>query len=190
MSDEFVRRLKKGDEQAWSELSERLLKMAHVLVARASPSIDADDIVNETLVRVRRDLKRFEERSKVTTWAIGICRHVWLEMIRSGRKEVAADVEAMLEVKSGDGGADDPLHALLGDELIEVVRACLKEVSAADRALLTMAYWQDLPYAAIAEQCGMSAGAVKTAMFRARKRIAECVARKQGYADLLPPAGE
>lgn len=186
MSGEFVHRLKNGDDDAWTELRERLLRFARVRVARASSSLDAEDIVNEALVRVKTNLKSFQGRSRLTTWACGICLNVVREMERSGAREVAADVEAMLEVSAGRPESNNPLQTLLTDELIAVVRACQKEASDADRELLNMAYWKGLPFAKIAERLGMTEGAVKTAMFRARQHIAACVARKLRYEDLLP----
>jgi RNA polymerase sigma factor (sigma-70 family) len=189
MSDDFVRRLKEDDdEEAWSDLRNRLIRMARALVARAAPSLDAEDIVDESLLRVRRSLSSFEGRSHVTTWVFGICQNVCREMLREGAREVQADMEAALEEKGGGRESDNPLRALLGDELVEIVRECLKEASPGDRELLTLAYWEDLRFATIAEQRRTSEGAVKTAMHRARERIARCVARKQGYEDLLPRA--
>jgi len=69
--------LRTGDERAFAalidELSPRMLKLAHVYVPSTAT---AEEVVQEAWIVVLRSLDRFEGRSKLSTWILGIVVNV------------------------------------------------------------------------------------------------------------------
>src|SRR2546421_3752802 len=69
--------LRAGDERAFTrlvdQLSPRMLKLARVYVAGAA---SAEEAVQESWIVVLRSLDRFEGRSTLTTWILGVVVNV------------------------------------------------------------------------------------------------------------------
>src|SRR5439155_25266623 len=73
-------------------------------------SFEAEDAVQETLVRAWRNLDRFEGRSALRSWLYSIATNVCLDMI-GGRERRARPMDF--------GGPGVPVEHALGDELPE-----------------------------------------------------------------------
>ncbi len=64
---------------------------------------------------------------------------------------------------------DEAAHALVGDDAIA---QAAERLSARDRELLQLTYWDDLSADEVAQVLGCSAGAVRVGLHRARQRLA------------------
>ena len=72
------RRLRAGDNTAIEELFQRHGERVHRILARTgavSPS-DLDDVVQAAFIAVQRGARRFDRRSAVGTWIVGIALNV------------------------------------------------------------------------------------------------------------------
>src|SRR3954453_6535947 len=79
------------DERAFGELTQPLLRELHVHCYRMLGSLaDADDALQETLLRAWRQLDRFEPRAPFRAWLYRIATNVCLTMLaqRARRGEV------------------------------------------------------------------------------------------------------
>jgi RNA polymerase sigma-70 factor (ECF subfamily) len=114
-----------GDEAAFGRLVETHRDAVHALCYRmlGSPH-DADDALQETLVRAWRALARFDGRSALRTWMHRIAINVCLdEIARRPRRVLPTDCGPPLPA-----GSDDPVETLDGarclqpypDELVEL----------------------------------------------------------------------
>jgi RNA polymerase sigma-70 factor (ECF subfamily) len=157
-------------------------------------AVDAEDAVQETMIRSWQAAGRFEGRSSVRSWLYRIATNVCLDMLR-GRKRRAAPIElgpAMPPVESSLAGtlpegswvspiADDRILAPEADpaehaELRESVRlafvAALQHLPPRQRAVLILCEvlrWQAAEVAALLET---SVAAVNSALQRARATLA------------------
>jgi RNA polymerase sigma-70 factor (ECF subfamily) len=143
----------------------------YVLRVARRPEL-VEEVVNDTLFTVWQSAARFDGRSRVSTWVLGIAFRKTLKALsRSDRRTTPLDDETFAEPPI-DPAAERRVsrHELRG----ALVRA-MAELSAEQRAVLEMAYFQDLSCAEIA---GI-VNTVKTRMFNARRRL----------RDLLPALG-
>lgn len=152
---------------------------------------EADDAVQETMVRAWRSLERFEQRSSLRTWLVRIATNVCLDAIDDrSRRERPMDLGPA-------GTVDDPLetpevrwlepiadaHVLPADadpaELLvlrQSIRlafvAALQYLPARQRAALLLVEVLGWSAAEVAESLEMSVAAVNSALQRARATLA------------------
>lgn len=137
----------------------------------------ADDLLQETLLRIARGLPGFEGRSSVKTWAFTIATRVATDHFR--RPETRArivDVEKTPEIPDSELDVED---RIVIDEMNSCVREVIDSLPEDYRAALVLHDLQGLTAAATAEASGCSVATAKIRIHRARARLkkalgAEC----------------
>jgi RNA polymerase sigma factor (sigma-70 family) len=130
---------------------------------------DLDDLVQETfLVLLQRD---FVDEGPAPTAAFlrRTARHLFLRRHRG----LLPQVEAADVVWQQECGDDD------GEGWVEALRYCLQRLPRRAARIVQASYGEDLGRAAIAQELGMTADGVKTALRRIRSRLAECIERRR-----------
>lgn len=104
VSDEMVSAAQRGDEAAFRELVETHRRELHAHCYRMTASLDdADDMVQEVMLRAWRGLPRFEGRSSIRSWLYRIATNVCLtEISRRPRRVLPADLGAPNGQASGE----------------------------------------------------------------------------------------
>jgi RNA polymerase sigma-70 factor (ECF subfamily) len=82
-----------GDEQAFVHLTAPLRRRLHAHCYRMLGSVhDADDALQETMLRAWRGIERFEPRAELSSWLYRIATNVCLRMLEQrGRREAIVD---------------------------------------------------------------------------------------------------
>jgi len=165
----------RGSPEAFEELVRRY-QGAIVNLARAmtASDADADDLAQETFVRVWRSVGKFRGESTFKTWIYGIA----LNVIRTyrGRRARLLQIFRSPTIESHTG--TDPLERASSDDGIETSMAMRDLI---DRALATLPAElreavvlrdvQGLEYLEIAAALDVPIGTVESRIFRARKRL-------------------
>jgi RNA polymerase sigma-70 factor (ECF subfamily) len=126
-------------------------------------SEDAADATQEAFTLMHRNLRRFHRRSRLSTWIFRIAVNTAIQETRrhkNRKKTEAIDQAAEVPAPTIDVPAPDP-H----------VEAAMRNLKPADRAILTLFYWDDATVAEISETLGCSLNATKTRLFRAREHF-------------------
>lgn len=160
---QLVAQVARGDGAAFRELYERfadrVFRYAFTLLRNRHL---AEDVVQETMIAVWKGAGRFEGRSQVSTWLFGIARHQAYRVHRSEAKG-----ERIPEEK-----AEEPDPSVTVEREARVQRA-VAELPLEQREVVFLAFYEGLPYEAIARVQGVPEGTVKSRMFHAKKRLAE-----------------
>lgn len=155
-------------EETARELAEPLL---HYLERYVGDRAVAEDLRQETLLRVARGLASFEGRSAVKTWVFSIATRVAAEYLRDPAKRTRIlDMEEIAEPA-------DPSQTIDNRVVVGEMTACIREVIDSlpeiYRAPLILHDLEDLTAAQTADICECSVSAVKIRIHRARTRLRE-----------------
>ena len=134
---------------------------------RRGLSVDAEDVTQETFMRVYENLHRYNRRWAFSTWLFTIARRTSLNHRRRSRP--TTDLKA---VEAATSVAPGPLDVMVADEncsrFWDRVAGVLSEEQT---TALWLHYVEDMPVRAIAKVLGRSWASVKVMLFRARKRL-------------------
>ncbi|WP_345609756.1 sigma-70 family RNA polymerase sigma factor [Pseudonocardia adelaidensis] len=188
MSEELLVRARGGDDAAFAGLVEPLRRELHAHCYRMLGSVhDADDALQDALVRAWRGIERFEARSSLRKWLYTVATNSCLDTIaRRGRRELPMDLGPASEDVVG-GAAPRTDAAWLGPypdtglayeqrEAVELAFvAAVQHLPGNQRAALLL--FEVLGYSAaeIAEMMKTSAASVNSALQRARKIVTDRV---------------
>jgi RNA polymerase sigma-70 factor, ECF subfamily len=169
-SDEaLMGRIAQGDRLAMEVLYAR----HHVRVFRFTLRLIGDetlaeDLATEVFLDVWRHADRFEGRSAVSTWVLGIARFKAL----SARRRRAVELLDEEIAKTIEDPADDPAIVLEKNDTSMVIRNCLKRLAPHHREIIDLAYYHEKSLEEVAAIVGIPKNTVKTRMLRARMRLA------------------
>jgi RNA polymerase sigma-70 factor (sigma-E family) len=134
---------------------------------------DAEDLVQETFIRVARHWTRVRSMEHPTAYA----RRTLVNLAVDGAKRRSRQRAELRALEAGFACADENAARALReiDDLAEF-RWALAQVPPGQRAVLVLRYWEDLAVAEVAEILGCSAGTVKSAASRGAARLARALA--------------
>ncbi|MGH3283619.1 MAG: SigE family RNA polymerase sigma factor [Streptosporangiaceae bacterium] len=150
-----------------AEVSDPLLRTGHLMTGDAS---DAEDLVQETLLRVARRWKRVRVMDHPAAYARRVLVNLVLHDAGRGSRQRAELWPADGAAEAADESAARTLQEV--DDLAEF-RWALAQLPARQ---LVLRYWADLPVAEVADMLGCSEGTVKSTASRAAARLAEILA--------------
>jgi RNA polymerase sigma-70 factor, ECF subfamily len=174
----LVSTAKSGDTDAFIELSERHSRRVFQEAYRILRNWeDAEDVLQESLMRAFSHLKDFQERSSFSTWLTRITINCALMMLRKKR----GCFEMSLDGTDEPGGicerweiassAENPESSLVRREREALLRESMLQLPPLCRQAVEL--WQVREYSAreIAEALGISVPAVKSRLSRARMTL-------------------
>lgn len=139
----------------------------------------AEEAVQEILVRALEALRdgRPRDPDKLGAFVRGIARHVIADTHQARRR--TAPLDAVPETDRGTAN-DDPLSTLITDEERNRVRRALAQLSAADRDILHLSFFEGMTPVDIAERLGEPALRIRKRKSRALRRLREAFSRGAG----------
>ena len=157
-----------GCEPSFEQLVRRVqVPLVQFLIGRTRCRADAEDLAQESLVRAYRALGRYQPRCRFRTWLFTIAHRLSLNHRRSDHRS-----EAILEPDSVHSLAADAADMAMADEWRKSVWRLAAELLDADQtASLWLHYVEELSTEEIGRILGRSRAAVKTMLFRARKKL-------------------
>jgi RNA polymerase sigma factor (sigma-70 family) len=169
--ERVVAHARAGDPTAWSDLVGRF--RAHVIrVARAHglSAHDAEDVVQETWLRLFRNLHRVRDARALGGWLTTTARRESLRLLESGKREHPSDAD----LGAGEASPEDPERELLNRQRSEAVARALQSLPARHQMLMRALLAEPAPsYGQISDQLGIPIGSIGPIRGR-------CLARLRG----------
>ncbi len=152
-------------ESIWNEYGERLRRFLRARVARPE---DADDLAQEILIKVHKNLAQLKETDKLQSWLFQIARNALTDHYRKTGVNPAG-ASATQEELAFDGQEDGSIRA----ELTGCLEPFLKQLPDKYRDAVTAVDLQGQPQNRLAEQWGLSYSALKSRVQRGRALLRE-----------------
>ena len=165
---ELIRKAKEGDVEAFCALVQRYQVVA-LRVAYPLTAGDAEDVVQDAIVKAYRSLHRFRDASAFRPWFLRIVANEARNSRRSAGRRHA------LALRSGDRGqaASEPLpeDVSLSHERAQELAAALARLGDDDRLVLAYRWFAEMSEAEMAAALGCRPGTVKSRLSRAHERL-------------------
>ena len=164
-----------GDQEAYAEIVYLYQDPVYNLCYRMlGGHEEAEDATQEAFLRAHRNLQRFDQARSFKTWIMSIASNHCVDRLRKRRlRFVSLDDEptaAALALRSAD---PIPEQATLLGERREFIQELLQQLEHDYRLPIVLRYWYDYSYAEIAQEMETTESAVKSRLFRARRRLAD-----------------
>jgi RNA polymerase sigma-70 factor (ECF subfamily) len=172
---QLIRKAKAGDGEAIAGLIRAHQDALYAFILRMSGRPDlAEDIVQESFVRVLRNLDRFDTRYRFSTWLFTIAKRLFVNTMQKHRPTYDTDV---VEIRQGRQPGPGSISAEWESrenirDLIGVVLAGLNEQQ---REIILLFHQQSWSINEIADHLDMPEGTVKSHLHRARKRMRRAI---------------
>ena len=164
---ELMELVQKGRQEAFSVLVHRHQSFLLNFFRTMGVYTDAEDLVQDTFVRLFRYRQRYQPTAKFTTFLYLLARQVWIDMLRRKKRKdefgqkLTQEAEAM-EKEASSGSSELP-----------DVDAALRGLSETMRSVVVLNIYQGLKYHEIAEVLEIPLGTVKSRMFQAMHKLRE-----------------
>lgn len=180
---DLVTRAQTGSEKAYRELLGRYQRPVFSIIYRMIRDREqAEDLAQETFVRVFNNIDRYDPRFKFSSWIFKIATNLTIDHIR--RKELdtvsidgsrnavtSEQIEATsITIASTD---ENPEELLEAKELGEQIEGAISKLRPEYKAAILLRHVEGREYQEIAEILSLPLGTVKTYIHRGRNELRE-----------------
>lgn len=166
----LIEAFRSGDEFAFVSLYNRYKGPVYAFCYKMMlDSEAAQDVMQETFLRVYENRDRLMKSGAFKSWLFTIARNQCLNWLRKSGKHVALSEEG----HELPPAADTPFTKMEKSEQVRFVTQFLESLKPEYREVLILREYQNLTYEEIAAVTRSSLSAVKSRLFKARRRLAE-----------------
>ncbi len=172
---ELLRRAAQGDASAFSELlGAHEQKMYAVCYRMCSNEYDAQDCLQEAMLRAYKALPRFKGESAFATWLYRIAMNTCLDALRRKKSQASTSLDSLLsEGWSPQSNSESPDEHVIRSERNRVLHAAIAELPEEMRAAIVLRDVHEMSYDEIAEILNVNIGTVKSRISRGREKLRE-----------------
>ena len=173
----LVREAQGGNQAAFAELvhtyDRTVLRLAFRLTGSQS---DAQDIHQESFLKVYKKLDGFRFECSFSTWIYRIVTNVCLDHLRRNRARknngaLEVSDEDLLNQISDDRPGNNPEQTLLDQELSGQIFRALQRLTPRERMVFDLRHFQGLNLQSVSEILNVSEGSIKMTFFRATRKL-------------------
>jgi RNA polymerase sigma-70 factor (ECF subfamily) len=162
---EWMRRTAKGDAVAFRALADaHLVKIMNYAYRLLRDRTEAEDVAQETFLRLWKDAGRYEPKARVVTWLYRIAHNLCIDRLR-GRREEPSETLDEERTSQEPGGLLDRKRVAL-----EVERA-LASLPERQRAAITLVHYQGLSNVEAAAVLDVEVDALESLLARGRRSL-------------------
>lgn len=193
-NETLMLRFRTGDVRAFEILLQRHRHSVYEFVLRSvgpHNTAQAEDLTQETFLRVVKQAPSYEQRAKFTTWLFTLARNLCIDASRRQKHRKAQSLDAtdedghsLLDRTASGGLAVD--RQAIGHQLKERLEKAVSELPDDQREVFLMRESADLSFKEIADVIGVSENTVKSRMRYALEKLRASLDEYQDMARALP----
>lgn len=165
---EVINAIRSGETDRYRELVDRYKDYVFTITLRILPDPnDAEEASQDTFMKAFKNLHRFEEKSKFTTWLYRIAFNTAISYTRK-RRISTTDIDG-IKISKFEASSD----SLEAEDRSRHIEQAMKNLLPMDALLLTLYYLQEMSTDEISKITNLKNSAIKVKLFRARKRMAQ-----------------
>ncbi len=167
---ELVSLVAKGSESAFKELLDRHQGAVYQLAHRfLSDPNEAEDIAQETFLRLYRAADRYKPQASLRTYLFRIAKNLCIDFIRKKRPEPMEHLPETMD-------QDSPLDQLERAQTMQVILDAIDALPENQRMAILLRHNSGLRYLEIADVMELTVSAVESLLVRARKTLRQRLA--------------
>lgn len=171
----LVKQASEGNMQAYEELIRAYQKKVYNIAFRMmGNSEDAEDIAQETFIKVYRSLSKFRGDSAFSTWLYRIATNISIDQLRKKKNRMVVYIDNNVEGEEGDiqrqlkDDSPSPEDIAETKELKNTVQNAINRLSPDHKAVIVLRDIKGLQYDEIARILNCPEGTIKSRINRAR----------------------
>ncbi|MFB0938949.1 MAG: RNA polymerase sigma factor [Urechidicola sp.] len=133
---------------------------------------DADDVLQNTFIKIYRSIDKFNSESKIYSWMYRIATNEAITFINKKAKEKKIDISEynlnMIHTLQEDSLYD-------GNEIQLVLQQAIATLPKKQQLVFNMKYFDEIKYSDMSEMLETSVGALKASYFHAVKKIEKII---------------
>jgi RNA polymerase sigma-70 factor, ECF subfamily len=180
--DELIQAARSGDHDSFAELCRRHSRTANrKILSIVRHREDAEDAMQETLLRAYTNLGRFRQSCKFSTWITAIAINAALGALRKRKSQRESGVERWNLDESDWSIADlapGPEVRVAKAQIIVLLRKELRDLPSKMQEAVVAYYGNDCSLQEAAEALGISVAAAKSRLVRGRRNLRSSLERK------------
>lgn len=166
-----------GDDASFEELVQKYLSPLYNFIFQFTRDEHvAEDLVQETFIKVWKNIARFDQKRSFKTWIFTIAKNTTFDYFKK-KKSIPfssfIDEEGKNTLEAIDENAPLPDEVLEKDERIQDLERALEKIPELYRALLVLAYREDFSLMEISQILGEPYNTIKSRHQRAMKLLKE-----------------
>ena len=139
---------------------------------------NADDVLQNTFIRIYKSLPNFQQKSTLSTWMFRIAYNESMRFIDQSKSKYNDSLDDIKNNYSNNLASDSYFE---GDDIQLKLQRTLGELPEKDRRIFQMKYYDDLKFREIAELTGINEGTIKTSYYKS----ANFIEKKMLHVELL-----
>jgi len=179
--ERLIERASQGDTQAFDQLlSEHEKRMYGICLRMCRNQEDAQDCLQESMLRIFRAITSFKGQSSFSTWVYRITMNACIDELRRRKNAQQVSVDTLMEEgwMPVDPGETPEEHAVSVDQQAELSRL-IRQLPEDMRAAVVLRDIQGYTYEEISEILDTNVGTVKSRISRGRERLREKILKKR-----------
>lgn len=186
MEARLVAMARDGNRNAFAELVERYKgKIYHLAYRMLGNNQEAEDVVQDTFMRIYEHLDRYDNAHKFSTWIYRIATNLCIDRLRRRKAVYSLDAEyadgegldGYSVLRSDDPGPD---QQLVLSERQQLIASAMATLPAKYKSAMALKYYQDLSLQEISDILHIPVSTVKTRIHRGRGYLRRKLEKDKG----------
>lgn len=162
----------KGDIRAYESLVDNYKHMVFTLALRlVGNREDAEEVAQDTFLKVYSALASFKGESKFSTWLYRIAYRTGLDFLKKQRSQPQTK-SFEKDIKTAIPLTTEVWNELELKERRKTIKGAIEKLAKEDSCIIILFYYEELSLIEISEIMNIEANTIKVKLFRARKKLA------------------
>ncbi len=133
---------------------------------------DADDVLQNTFIKVFRSIDKFKQESKLYSWMYRIATNEAITFLKKRAKESNIDITDLRSDMVSTLDADEWYN---GDDIQRILQKAIATLPQKQQLVFNMKYFDEITYDHMSEILETSTGALKASYFHAVRKIEDFI---------------